>query len=570
MERRFYQEQYGAHVEAQNARNEKNRHTERNRSTGDLLKNNKTCPEETIYQIGTMEESASPEILLQIATEFFAEFDRRFGERIHILNWALHLDEATPHIHERHVFDCENKYGEIAPQQEKALEALGFDLPDPGKPKGKHNNRKQTFDAACREILFSIAQNHGLQLEHEPEYGGRDYLEKQDFILMKQKEQMTRQEEKLEELTLKIEDVETLLDDVAEAAYDKAVEVVTDVVQAETRKADIAILDEYQERINRSKNSPQTLKIANRILNKAKEKLTELYDMTFLPRIPVIEGLLCSGTYLFAGSPKIGKSFLMAQLGYHVATGTPLWEYSVRQGEVLYLALEDDYSRLQGRLNQMFGVETVDGLHLATQARTLAEGLNTQLEEFVQLHPNTRLIIVDTLQKVRETGNESYSYSMDYQNITNLKAFSDAHNLAILVVHHTRKMEASDSFDMISGTNGLLGAADGAFVLQKKKRTDPAATLQVVGRDQPDQELMLEFSQKCCVWQLTKAARPLMSREPEEIIRKVAAFMTDRVVWTGTASELLEAMHETQILPHNLTRKLNVNVSVLLNEFGIL
>lgn len=91
VEHRFYQEQYGAYVEAQNARNEKTRHTERNRSTDDLLKNNKTCPEETIYQIGTMEESASPEILLQIATEFFAEFDRRFGEHIHILDWALHL-----------------------------------------------------------------------------------------------------------------------------------------------------------------------------------------------------------------------------------------------------------------------------------------------------------------------------------------------------------------------------------------------------------------------------------------------------------------------------------------------
>ena len=100
--------------------------------------------------------------------------------------------------------------------------------------------------------------------------------------------------------------------------------------------------------------------------------------------------------------PKIGKSFFMSQLGYHVATGTPLWDYPVRQGSVLYLALEDDYGRLQGRLNQMFGVEAVDGLHFATKARTLADGMNGQLEEFLQCHPDTRLIIVDTLQKVRE------------------------------------------------------------------------------------------------------------------------------------------------------------------------
>lgn len=297
--------------------------------------------------------------------------------------------------------------------------------------------------------------------------------------------------------------------------------------------------------------------------------MTELYDIVFPPRTPVIEGLLYSGTYIFAGSPKIGKSFFMSQLGYHVATGAALWNYPVRHGDVLYLALEDDFGRIQNRLNQMFGVETVDGLHFATQARTLAEGLNVQLEEFIQLHPGTKLIIVDTLQKVRESGNENYSYSMDYQNITNLKAFSDAHNLAIIVVHHTRKMEASDSFDMISGTNGLLGAADGAFILQKKKRTDPTATMQVVGRDQPDQELMLEFDQERCLWKLTKAAKPLLHREPEEIIRKIAAFMTGKTEWTGTASELLEAMQETSTKPHILTRKLNVNVSTMFNDFDI-
>ena len=99
------------------------------------------------------------------------EFHERFGKHVHILDWALHLDEGTPHIHERHVFDCENKYGEIAPQQEKALEALGFELPKPDKPLGRYNNRKITFDAACRTMLFEIAKRHGLELDEVPEYG---------------------------------------------------------------------------------------------------------------------------------------------------------------------------------------------------------------------------------------------------------------------------------------------------------------------------------------------------------------------------------------------------------------
>ena len=128
--------------------------------------------------------------------------DSRFGSHIHILDWALHLDEGTPHIHERHVFDCENRYGELCPQQEKALEELGIPLPKPEQPKGKHNNRKQTFDAVCRTILFDIAKRHGLHLEQEPSYGGRDYLEKQDYILMKQKEQLATQEQKLEDCLL--------------------------------------------------------------------------------------------------------------------------------------------------------------------------------------------------------------------------------------------------------------------------------------------------------------------------------------------------------------------------------
>ena len=244
VERQFYESRYTTFIEGQNERNAKIRHTERNRSIPDLLSSRKTCPEETIYQLGTLDEHASAEDLLNLVTEFIEEFKAKYGEHVHVLDWALHLDESTPHIHERHVFDCENKYGEVAPQQEKALEALGFDLPDPGKPLSRRNNRKITFDAACRKMLFEIAKRHGLDLEEEAEYGNRKYLEKQDFILAKQKEQLFAQQNRLDELTLKVNDMETLLDDVSAAAYDKAVEVVTDVVRTETRKEDMRMIED--------------------------------------------------------------------------------------------------------------------------------------------------------------------------------------------------------------------------------------------------------------------------------------------------------------------------------------
>ena len=304
IEQIYYFEHYADHIQAQNERNEKTRHTERNRTVMDLLTNNKTCPEESIYQIGTVEESVSGEVLAKIATEFFAEMEEKYGSHVHILDWALHLDEGTPHIHERHVFDCENKYGELCPQQEKALEELGIPLPNPDKKKGKNNNRKQTFDAECRKMLFRICENHNLHLEIEPTYGGRGYLEKQDFIIEKQKETISVQKEvltqtnkaieeqekkiqraestlsqrekviekqdkliaeknatimekhsMLEDVTMKLADMETLVDEVAEQAYEKACEVVTDTVRQETQKENIKILDDYSKWLSASERT---------------------------------------------------------------------------------------------------------------------------------------------------------------------------------------------------------------------------------------------------------------------------------------------------------------------------
>ena len=137
--------------------------------------------------------------------------------------------------------------------------------------------------------------------------------------------------------------------------------------------------------------------------------MTELYDTVYQSKPPLIDGLLYPGTYIFAGAPKLGKSFLMAQLAYHVSTGTPLWSYTVRKGTALYLALEDDYRRLQERLYRMFGTESADNLHFSVSASQIGKGLDEQLQGFVTEHPDTKLIIIDTLQKVREVGGDNYS-----------------------------------------------------------------------------------------------------------------------------------------------------------------
>ena len=131
--------------------------------------------------------------------------------------------------------------------------------------------------------------------------------------------------------------------------------------------------------------------------------MNDLFDTVYDGKQPIIENLLYPGLFLFAGAPKIGKSFLMLQIAYHVSTGLPLWEYPVSQSPVLYLALEDTFDRLQRRLYKMFGVEGTDDLHLSIASMQLGKGLDEQIAWFLKQQPKTRLIIIDTLQKIRES-----------------------------------------------------------------------------------------------------------------------------------------------------------------------
>ena len=297
--------------------------------------------------------------------------------------------------------------------------------------------------------------------------------------------------------------------------------------------------------------------------------MNELYETVYQSRPPVIDGLLYSGTYLFAGAPKVGKSFFMAQLAYHISTGQKLWNYDVHQGTVLYLALEDDYQRLQERMSRMFGVEGTDNLFFAVYAKQLGAGLDEQLEMFIREHSDTRLIIIDTLQKIREVSTDAYSYAGDYDIVGRMKQFADRYGICLLLVHHTRKQQAGDKFEMISGTTGLLGCADGAFLLQKEKRTDLSATLEIVGRDQPDQKLHLTRDTEKLVWQLDHAETELWRKPPDPLLDKIAAVITEgNPVWSGSATELVTLLGE-DIQPNILTRRLNVKAGDLLNEYNI-
>ena len=227
----------------------------------------------------------------------------------------------------------------------------------------------------------------------------------------------------------------------------------------------------------------------------------DLQNRTYEPTPFLVDQLIPEGLHILAGAPKIGKSWLALWLCLCISQGQPLWNFATTQGEVLYLSLEDSFQRIQTRLFDLTE-DAPPTLHFAIMADTLKRGLEQQIEQFLMEHPTTKLVVIDTLQRVRGTGSDSNLYANDYQDVGLLKQLADRHHIAILLIHHLRKLHDDDPMNMISGSTGLSGAADSAFVLQKNARSANAASLHCTGRDIPDRTLKLELGEDDHVWKL--------------------------------------------------------------------
>lgn len=272
----------------------------------------------------------------------------------------------------------------------------------------------------------------------------------------------------------------------------------------------------------------------------------------------IIEGLIAFGLILLCGSPKVGKSWFALQLAICVSTGMPFLEHATAKCEVLFLCLEDTFSRIQQRLFHLVD-EAEPTLHFAISAEKIKEGLFDQLDAFLAEHPNTKLIIIDTLQLVRQPTTQSSVYASDYTDVGSLKAFADEHNIAIVAVHHTRKMnDTSNVFNMISGSNGLMGAADTTMVLNKSNYFDGKATLSVTGRDVDMAEFKLSFEN--CHWSLIEqtSLEELREREIPGCVLSIIDFMAARAGnWEGTSSALLIEASIEDTSPNALPKYLN-------------
>lgn len=176
-ELKFYKERYSKSVEEQNKRNDKNRHSERNKTIEQLYDNKRTSPTETYFQIGNKDNHADEKTLLNIMSKFQRKMNK-YSKNFHILDIALHVDEKTPHIAYRSIIDYE-KDGIITIGQDKGLETMGFDLPE-SKARGKNNNRRMSFDKYCRNLLIEICKEHDIDIECIGD--GHKHLEKEEFI----------------------------------------------------------------------------------------------------------------------------------------------------------------------------------------------------------------------------------------------------------------------------------------------------------------------------------------------------------------------------------------------------
>ena len=213
-------------------------------------------------------------------------------------------------------------------------------------------------------------------------------------------------------------------------------------------------------------------------------------------------------------------------------------------------------------------------LILSVFSETLDEGLTERLSDFWSEHTDTVLIIIDTLQRVRSRTPEGGSYAADYDTLARLKEFSDTYGVTVLVVHHTRKEGAEDVFNTISGTNGLMGAADGALILYKDKRTTSDAVLEVVGRDQQQLRLHLSFDAAHLRWELVEVETGRLKEALNPLVELVSRLVNEEnPSWRGTATELAQCLSEMDssrsFTPNWIVRTLNAQQDALLRKYDI-
>ena len=268
----------------------------------------------------------------------------------------------------------------------------------------------------------------------------------------------------------------------------------------------------------------------------------------------LIPDVLPQGLAILCASSKVGKSWMAMQMCLAISRGKEFLDYASNQAGCLYLALEDGIFRLKDRLNKVLdGGKAPSNFYLSIKANGLDGGLIKQLDEEFEEHPDIKLIIIDTLQKVRGSAKkDEIAYATDYRELGALKEYADNNRICIFLIHHLRKMaDENDVFNMISGSNGIMGVCDTIFIIYKKKRQDENAVLFMTGRDIRQQDVVVHFDETKYRWEMVGTAeeeeRKRKKREYENnpIVKTVKDLLKQYPMgWKGTATDLIKAVYD--------------------------
>jgi hypothetical protein len=282
----------------------------------------------------------------------------------------------------------------------------------------------------------------------------------------------------------------------------------------------------------------------------------------------VVPGVIPEGVTILAGRPKIGKSWLALDIALSVAGGRfVLGDIKPTQGSVLYCALEDNPRRLSSRIKRVLGsreTEWPSALTLATQWRRLDAGGVADVRDWADTVENPRLVILDTLAGVRpERSAKESVYDGDYRALRELHDWAGDTSIAALVLHHTRKLDADDPLDMISGSLGLAGCADTSIILG---RSSSGTTLYIRGRDIEERELAIRFAGETCRWTVLGEAAEVHRSDSRA---RVLAALSDAVAGEMNVEEIRVAIGQSRDASDKLCQRMAADGELVRVKRGV-
>lgn len=326
-----------------------------------------------------------------------------------------------------------------------------------------------------------------------------------------------------------------------------------------------------------SKRQIEETKNYNKINKIEISRMSDLQKEKLPPITFFVENIFSQGLVILSSLPKIGKSFMALDLGISIASGSLFLGFKTTKAGFLYLALEDSKNRLQDRLNKVLkGNKVPSDFFYTIKTEDMENGLIKQLEQCIKDEPSIKVIVIDTLQKVRSSFKGNNNYANDYKEIGTIKEFADKNGLCIILIHHTKKGIEDDVFNKVSGTNGITGTADTTIVLNKKNRSDENTFMSIVGRDVEFQEYALKFDKESFKWKMISTVDELdkindkLKYDDSSIVKTIKTLIDEnKGEWKGILKDIKVKHKElfSELSTEDITKKKIAELTPLLKKY---